>query len=140
MFKEFKEFAVKGNMIDLAVGIIIGAAFGKIIASLVSDIIMPPIGLLLGGMNFTDIKILLKEAVMDPATGQVAKAAVTINIGTFVQTLIDFIIIAFSVFLIIKGIMSLKRKQPEVPATPPVPPAPTKDQELLTEIRDLLKK
>src|SRR5512137_51093 len=110
IIKEFKEFAVKGNMIDLAVGIIIGAAFGKIIASLVADVIMPPIGLLLGGMNFTDIKIILKEAAMDPATGKVAKAAVTLNIGTFVQTLIDFLIIAFSIFLIVKGMMAMQRK------------------------------
>jgi large conductance mechanosensitive channel len=134
--KEFKEFAVKGNMIDLAVGIIIGAAFGKIIASLVNDIIMPPIGLLLGGINFTDIQIIMKDAVKDPVTGK-ETAAVALKIGNFFQTLVDFIIIAFSVFLMLKGIISMKKKKPEEPATPP---APTKDQELLTEIRDLLKK
>jgi large conductance mechanosensitive channel len=134
--KEFKEFAVKGNMIDLAVGIIIGAAFGKIIASLVSDIIMPPIGMLLGGINFTDIKIIMKDAVIDPVTGK-ETAAVALKIGNFFQTLMDFIIIAFSVFMMLKGIISLKKKKTE---EPPAPPPPTKDQELLTEIRDLLKK
>jgi len=133
--KEFKEFAVKGNMIDLAVGIIIGAAFGKIIASLVSDIIMPPIGLLLGGINFTDIQIIMKDAVKDPATGKVT-AAVALKIGNFLQTLVDFIIIAFSVFIMIKGIISLKK---EKITEQPAPPAPTKDQELLSEIRDLRK-
>jgi large conductance mechanosensitive channel len=139
IIKEFKEFAVKGNMIDLAVGIIIGAAFGKIIASLVSDIIMPPIGLLLGGLNFTDMQFIMKDAVTNPATGKVT-AAVALKYGSFIQTLVDFLIIAFSVFMILKGIISMKKKQAtEQVATPP-PPAPTKDQELLTEIRDLLKK
>jgi large conductance mechanosensitive channel len=137
MLKEFKDFAVRGNMIDLAVGIIIGAAFGKIVASLVNDIIMPPIGLLLGGMNFTDIRIIMKDAVLDPATGQVVKEAVALKIGSFIQTLVDFTIIAFSIFLMVKGINKLSRKKAEAP---PAPPAPTKDQELLTEIRDLLKK
>lgn len=137
MLKEFKEFAVKGNMIDLAVGIIIGAAFGKIIASLVSDIIMPPIGLLLGGMNFTDIHYTMKDAVTDPATGKIVKAAVDLKIGSFIQSLVDFTIIAFSIFMIVKMVTKMNRKKPDVPATPP---PPTKDQELLTEIRDLLKK
>lgn len=136
IIKEFKEFAVKGNMIDLAVGIIIGAAFGKIIASLVSDIIMPPIGLALGGINFTDIQIIMKDAVTDPVTGK-QTAAVALKIGNFFQTLVDFIIIAFSVFMMLKGIIGLKKKKIEEP--PAAPPAPTKDQELLTEIRDLLK-
>jgi large conductance mechanosensitive channel len=139
ILKEFKEFAVKGNMIDLAVGIIIGAAFGKIIASLVSDIIMPPIGLALGGVNFTDLQFIMKDAVIDPATGK-ETAAVALRYGNFLQTLVDFIIIAFSVFMILKGIISLKKKPVEEQAAPPAPPAPTKDQELLTEIRDLLKK
>ena len=136
MFKEFKDFAVKGNMIDLAVGIIIGAAFGKIVASLVSDLIMPPIGLLLGGINFTDIKIIMKDAVMDPATGKILKEAVTLKLGNFIQTLVDFTIIAFSVFMIVKMVTRVTKK-PEVPTEPP---PPTKEQELLTEIRDLLKK
>ena len=137
MLKEFKEFAVKGNMIDLAVGIIIGVAFGKIIASLVSDLIMPPIGLLLGGMNFTDIHITMKDAITDPATGKILKEAVNLRIGSFFQTLVDFTIIAFSIFMIVKGVSGMKKKPAEAPAAPP---APTKDQELLTEIRDLLKK
>jgi large conductance mechanosensitive channel len=132
---EFKEFAVKGNMIDLAVGIIIGAAFGKIIASLVSDLIMPPIGLLLGGINFTDIQIIMKDAVKDPVTGKVT-AAVALKIGSFLQVLVDFTIIAFSVFMLLKGIIILKK---EKIAEQPAPPAPTKDQELLAEIRDILK-
>jgi large conductance mechanosensitive channel len=137
MLKEFKEFAMKGNVIDLAVGIIIGAAFGKIISSVVNDIIMPPIGLLVGGINFTDIKIIMKDAVTDPATGKILKEAVALKIGNFIQTLVDFTIIAFSIFLIVKGINSVSRKK-EAEAAPP--PAITKDQELLTEIRDLLKK
>jgi len=135
--KDFKEFAVKGNMIDLAVGIIIGAAFGKIIASLVNDVIMPPIGLLLGGMNFTDIHITMKDAVTDPATGKILKEAVNLKIGSFIQTLVDFTIIAFSIFMIVKGVSKMNRKKAEAPAAPQ---APTRDQELLTEIRDLLKK
>ena len=137
MLKEFKEFAVKGNMIDLAVGIIIGAAFGKIIASLVSDVIMPPIGLLLGGMNFTDIHITMKDAVTDPATGKILKQAVNLKLGSFIQTLVDFSIIAFSIFMIVKWVSRMNQKKTEIPA---MPQAPTKDQELLTEIRDLLKK
>jgi large conductance mechanosensitive channel len=135
--KDFKEFAIKGNMIDLAVGIIIGAAFGKIIASLVNDVIMPPIGLLLGGMNFTDIHITMKDAITDPATGKILKEAVNLRIGSFIQALVDFTIIAFSIFLIVKGVSRMNRKKEEAPVAPP---SPTKDQELLTEIRDLLKK
>lgn len=137
MLKEFREFAMKGNVIDLAVGIIIGAAFGKIVSSVVNDIIMPPIGLLVGGINFTDIRITMKDAITDPATGKMIKDAVTLKIGSFIQTLVDFTIIAFSVFLLVKGLNSLSRKKA---AEPPSPPAPTRDQELLTEIRDLLKK
>lgn len=136
LVKEFKEFAMRGNVIDLAIGVIIGAAFGKIVSSFVNDILMPPIGLLLGGMNFNDIKIILHSAVTGPA-GEITKPAVTLNIGTFIQVTIDFLIVAFSIFLLIKGINRLQKKKEEVPAAPP---APTKDQELLTEIRDLLKK
>ena len=137
ILKDFKDFAVKGNMIDLAVGIIIGAAFGKIIASLVSDIIMPPIGLLLGGMNFTDIHITMKDAIIDPSSGKILKEAVNLKVGNFIQALVDFTIIAFSIFMIVKGITKMKKQKAEAPVAPP---APTKDQELLTEIRDLLKK
>ncbi|MBN2665883.1 MAG: large-conductance mechanosensitive channel protein MscL [Bacteroidales bacterium] len=127
---EFKTFAIKGNMIDMAVGIIIGMAFGKIISSLVADIIMPPIGALLGGASFTDLKLIIKAAT-DTAE------AVTWNYGNFIQAAVDFLIIAFAVFLLVKAINSMKKKEEAAPATPP---APTKDQELLSEIRDLLKK
>lgn len=130
--KEFKEFAVKGNAIDLAIAVIIGAAFGKIIASVVADILMPPIGLLLGGVDFKTIVITLKEAVIDPATN-VIKPAVTINIGLFLQAVLDFVIIAFVLFLIIKAINKTKKKEAEAP------PEPTKEELLLTEIRDILK-
>jgi len=138
MLKEFKEFAMRGNMIDLAVGVIIGAAFGKVIGSLVNDIIMPPIGLLVGGMDFKSLVVTMKDAVSDPATGKVIKEAVTLNYGNFIQTLVDFAIIAFAIFMMIKAVMQLSRKKAE--EAPAAPLAPTKDQELLTEIRDLLKK
>ncbi len=129
LIKEFKAFASRGNVIDMAVGIIIGAAFGKIVSSFVADIIMPPIGILLGGMNFTDLSIVLLAAQGDTP-------AVVIAYGKFIQTVIDFLIIAFAIFMGLKAINTLKRQQEEAPATPP---APTKDQELLSEIRDLLK-
>jgi large conductance mechanosensitive channel len=138
MIKDFREFAMKGNVIDMAVGIIIGAAFGKIIASLVNDIIMPPIGLLVGGMDFKQIAYTMKEAVVDPATGKILKEAVTLKVGNFIQTIVDFIIVAFAIFMMVKGVANLSRKK-ELEAPAP-PPAPTKDQELLTEIRDLLRK
>ena len=129
MIKEFKDFAVKGNVVDMAVGIIIGAAFGKIVSSFVGDVIMPPIGVLLGGVDFSDLALTLKEA-----TGDVP--AVVIGYGNFVQTLIDFTIIAFAIFIAVKAINSLKRKEEEAPAAPP---KPTPEEVLLTEIRDLLK-
>lgn len=127
--KEFREFAMRGNVVDMAVGIIIGGAFGKIVSSLVNDIIMPPIGFMLGGVDFTDLKAGMKV----PGTEE----AVTINYGTFVQTTIDFLIIAFAIFLMIKAINSLKKKEEAAPAAPPEPSA---EEKLLTEIRDLLKK
>jgi len=127
---EFKKFAMKGNMVDMAVGIIIGAAFGKIVSSLVNDIIMPPIGLLLGGVNFTELKVVMKAATE-------TNPAVTWNYGSFIQVAIDFLIVAFVIFMLIKGINAMKKKEEVAPAAPP---APTKDQVLLTEIRDLLKK
>ncbi|HXS08662.1 MAG TPA: large-conductance mechanosensitive channel protein MscL [Candidatus Krumholzibacteria bacterium] len=129
MVKEFKEFIMRGNVIDLAVGIVIGAAFGKVVSSLVADIIMPPLGLLIGGVNFTDLKVVLGP----PLSGG---EPVTLNYGNFIQVLFDFVIVAFAIFLVVKMVNRLKRKQAEAPA---VPPAPTKDQVLLTEIRDLLK-
>ena len=129
ILKEFKEFAVKGNVIDMAVGIIIGAAFGKIVSSFVGDVIMPPIGVLIGGVDFTSLALVLKQATADTP-------AVVISYGKFIQTVIDFTIIAFAIFIAIKGINSLKRKEE---AAPEVPPEPTKEEMLLTEIRDLLK-
>jgi len=136
MLKEFKEFAMRGNVVDMAVGIVIGGAFGKIVSSFVADVIMPPIGLLIGGVDFTDLKITLKEAVVD-ATGAVTTEVVSINYGNFIQTTIDFIIIAFAIFMVIKGMNSMKKKEEVAPSAPP---APSKEETLLTEIRDLLKK
>ncbi|MFN3997311.1 large-conductance mechanosensitive channel protein MscL [Algoriphagus sp.] len=137
MLKEFKEFAVKGNVIDLAVAVIIGGAFGKIVSSFVNDIVMPPIGMLIGGVDFKDLNIILKDATTD-AAGE-AVAAVTINYGMFIQNVIDFAIIAFVIFLAIKGINNMTKKK-EAPAPPPPPPAHTTSEKLLEEIRDLLKK
>lgn len=125
---EFKSFAMKGNVVDLAVGIIIGAAFGKIIASMVSDVLMPPVGLLIGGVNFTDLKFIMKAAVGE-------NPAVTLNYGNFLQVVLDFLIVAFVVFLMIKAMNATRTKE-----VPPPPPAPSKEEILLTEIRDLLKK
>jgi large conductance mechanosensitive channel len=139
MLKEFKEFAVKGNVIDLAVGVIIGGAFGKIVASFVNDVVMPPIGLLLGGVDFKELKIFLKEEVLNDA-GEVATAAVTLNYGMFIQNVFDFAIIAFVIFLAIKGINKMKRKEEEAPAAPAPPAEPSKSEKLLEEIRDLLQK
>jgi large conductance mechanosensitive channel len=136
IIKEFKEFAMRGNVIDLAVGIIIGGAFGKIVTSFVSDVIMPPIGLLIGGVKFTDLKFILKEAVINPS-GKIISEAVTLNIGNFIQVIFDFLIVAFAIFLLIKTLNRLQKKQEAAPA---VPPPPTKEEALLTEIRDLLKK
>ena len=130
--QEFKTFAMRGNVLDMAVGIIIGGAFGKIVSSLVADVLMPPLGMLIGGINFTEWKINLHEAVIE--AGQVIKPAVTLNIGNFIQTIFDFTVIAFSIFLVIKAINTFNKKKEEAPAVP------SKQEELLTEIRDLLKK
>ena len=129
MMKEFKEFAVKGNVVDMAVGIIIGVAFGKIVSSFVADVIMPPIGVILGGVDFASLVFIVKEAVGEAP-------AVVISYGKFIQTLIDFIIIAFAIFMAVKAINSLKKKEEEAPAAPAAPP---KEEVLLTEIRDLLR-
>lgn len=126
---EFKEFAMKGNVIDLAVGVVIGGAFGKIVASLVADVIMPPIGMLTGGLNFTDLAVKLG---LDP-TGK----AVLLKYGSFLQTVLEFLIVAFVIFLLIKAINTLKRPPPPAPAAAP---APTREEVLLAEIRDLLAK
>ena len=143
--QEFKAFAMKGNVVDMAVGVIIGGAFGKIVSSVVADVIMPPIGLLVGGVNFTDLKWVMKDAVSEvkDEAGNVitaAQDAVTLNYGNFLQVTFDFLIIAFSIFLMIKRITRLtEKKKAEEEATPAPPPAPSKEELLLTEIRDLLK-
>ena len=136
LIQEFKEFAIKGNAVDMAVGVIIGGAFGKIVSSIVDDIIMPPIGWLIGGVNFSDLKWTL-PAVEIP--GVTAAAPATINYGNFLQTLLDFIIIAFCVFMMVKGIIKLSKKKEEEPAAPAPDPEPTNEEKLLSEIRDLLK-
>ncbi len=127
--KEFKDFAVKGNVVDMAVGIIIGAAFGKIVASFVRDIVMPPLGLLIGGVDFSELSVVLKEA-------QGEAAAVAINYGAFIQTLVDFVIVALAIFVAIKAMNVLKKKEEAEPSTPP---KPSNEEVLLSEIRDLLK-
>jgi large conductance mechanosensitive channel len=129
MLQEFKAFAVRGNVVDMAVGIIIGAAFGKIVSSAVADVVTPPLGLLIGGVDFSELGITLREAVDD-------KAAIVLSYGKFLQATFDFAIVAFAVFLLVKGINHLKRKEAEKPS---LPPAPSKEEQLLTEIRDLLK-
>ena len=129
MAKEFKEFAMRGNVVDMAVGIVIGAAFGKIVASFVSDVLMPPIGMLLGGVDFSELMITLKSAVGDTP-------AVVLKYGVFINTVIDFLIVAFAIFMVIKGMNKLKKKEEEAP---PEPPKPSKEEQLLTEIRDALK-
>ncbi len=136
MAKEFKEFISRGNVVDLAVGVIIGGAFGAIVSSLVKDVIMPPIGYMMSGIDFASLKLQIAPAVLD-ATGKVAKPEVAIGYGAFINTLINFLIVAAVIFLVVKGVNSLKRKEAEAPAAPP---APTTDQQLLMEIRDLLAK
>ena len=130
ILQEFKQFAMRGNVVDMAVG----GAFGKIVSSVVADIIMPPVGLLIGGVNFSDLKITLKEAVMKG--GAEVTPAVTLNYGNFIQTTLDFIIIALAIFLLVKGMNAINKKKEE----PKAPAAPPADIQLLTEIRDLLKK
>ena len=129
MLQEFKAFAVRGNVVDMAVGIIIGAAFGKIVSSAVADIVMPPLGVMIGGVDFSDLAITLKDAT---ATAP----AVVLGYGKFIQALLDFTIVALAVFLLVKGINTLKRKEAEAPSAPPTP---SKEELLLAEIRDLLK-
>ncbi len=141
VLKEFKSFAMKGNVLDLAVAVIIGGAFGKIITSFVNDVLMPPIGLLLGNTDFSNLRVVIKEGseavmngeqVVSPAVAEVA-----IKYGAFVNTVLDFLIVAFSIFLVIKAFNKMKKK--EAAAPPPAPPAPSKEEVLLTEIRDILK-
>jgi len=129
MMQEFKTFAMKGNVVDMAVGIIIGGAFGKIVSSFVADVIMPPIGFLVGGVNFTNLALTIKEA-----SGDVV--AVTLNYGKFIQSIVDFLIIAFAIFMVVKVMNSMKKKEEQAPASPP---PPSNEETLLAEIRDLLK-
>ena len=140
MLKEFKEFAMRGNVVDMAVGIIIGAAFGTIVKSLVADVIMPPIGLALGNVDFSNLFILLKDGSPVGPYAALAAAkeagAVTLNYGAFINTVLSFIIVAFAVFMVIRGINNMKREEEE---KPPAPPEPSAEEKLLTEIRDLLK-
>ncbi|MDN5201668.1 large-conductance mechanosensitive channel protein MscL [Fulvivirgaceae bacterium BMA10] len=133
MLKEFKQFAMRGNVVDMAIGIVIGGAFGKIVSSFVSDVLMPPIGLLLGDVNFTDLSFKLSEKVLEDGTVE----AVTLNYGSFIQTVVDFLIIAFAIFMVVKAMNAAKKKEEAAPAAPP---PPSKEETLLEEIRDLLKK
>ena len=129
MTSEFKDFAMRGNVVDMAVGIVIGGAFGKIVSSFVSDVLMPPIGIMMGGVDFADLSIVLQAA-----QGEVA--AVTLNYGSFIQTVVDFIIIAFAIFMVVKAMNSMQKKEEAAPAAPA---APSKEEVLLTEIRDALR-
>lgn len=135
MLNEFKAFAMRGNVVDMAVGIIIGGAFGKIVTSIVNDIVMPPIGLLIGGVDFSELKIVLKHAVVD-AAGVETAPAVAISYGLLVNNIINFLIIAFAIFMVIKSLNSMKKKEETAPAAPP---APSAEEKLLIEIRDTLR-
>ncbi len=134
ILSEFKAFAMRGNVIDMAVGIVIGGAFGKIVASFVSDIIMPPIGMMLGGVDFSELKLILKDASVDAAGNEIA--AVSINYGMLINTIINFLIVAFAIFMVIKAMNAAKKKEEAAPAAPP---APSAEEKLLTEIRDVLR-
>jgi large conductance mechanosensitive channel len=135
LIQEFKEFAMKGSVVDLAVGVVIGAAFGKIVTSFVNDLLMPPIGMITGGVDFSDKKVVLRQAVTD-AAGKVVTPENAVMYGKFINNVIDFVIVALAIFLVIKMINKLKRQAPPKPAEPP---APTKEELLLTDIRDILK-
>ena len=135
LIKEFKEFAMRGNVLDMAVGIVIGGAFGKIVSSFVEDILLPPIGVLMGGVNFSDLKVVFKQAVMDGEN--VVTPEVALRYGNFIQVIIDFLIIAYAIFMLLKAVNKFNKKKEDAPAAPEAPPA---DVQLLTEIRDLLQK
>jgi large conductance mechanosensitive channel len=143
MLKEFKEFAVKGNVLDMAVGIIIGAAFGTVVKSMVADVLMPPIGLLLGGVDFSNLFLTVQAGSVAGPYATLAAAqeagAVTINYGVFANEVISFMIVAFAVFMLVKGFNQLRREEEEQEAAPPAPPEPSAEEQLLGEIRDLLK-
>ncbi len=137
MLSEFRQFAMRGNVVDLAVGVIIGGAFGKIVSSFVADVLMPPIGALLGGTDFTGLKLVIKDKVVE--ADKVVSQAVTLNYGNFLQVTIDFLIIAFSIFMMIKMMNAMNKKE-TAPPPPPVTPEPSNEEKLLIEIRDLLKR
>lgn len=139
VLQEFKTFVMRGNVMDLAIGVVIGGAFGKIVSSLVNDVIMPPLGVLLGGVDFTALGLVIKEAVLGDA-GEEVQAAVTLSYGNFIQATVNFLIIAFAIFVVIKAMNRMKRKEVAAPAPPPAEPSPSKEELLLTEIRDLLKR
>lgn len=137
MLEEFKKFAMRGNVVDMAVGIVIGGAFGKIVSSLVKDVLMPPIGMLVGDIDFSQLFINLSDSAYATLAEAQEAGAATINYGIFLQSIFDFLIVAFAIFMVVKQMNKLKKKEEEAPAEPP---KPSKDQELLTEIRDLLRK
>jgi len=137
MLQEFKNFAMRGNVVDMAVGIVIGGAFGKIVSSFVADVIMPPIGLLMGGVDFSSLFINLSDVSYATLAAAEEAGAPVIRYGSFINTVLDFVIIAFAIFMVIKGLNSMKKKEEEAPAEPPKPSA---EETLLTEIRDLLAK
>jgi large conductance mechanosensitive channel len=136
--REFKQFAMRGNVMDMAIGIIIGAAFGKVVSSLVADVLMPPIGKLMGNVDFSNLFIVLGAGSYPLLAAAKAAGAATLNYGLFINTIIDFIIVAFAIFLMMKGINSMRRRE-EAKAVPPPPPGPSAEEKLLAEIRDLLK-
>ena len=139
MLKEFKEFAMKGNLIDMAVAFVMGAAFGKVVTGFINGIVMPIVGKIVSGVDFNSLKYVLSEAQLD-SSGNIISAEASIKYGEFITTIIDFTLVAFFIFILIKAINKSKKKDAEQPAAPPEPPAPTKEEVLLTEIRDLLKK
>ena len=136
-WSDFKDFAMKGNVVDMALGVVVGGAFGKIVTSIVNDIIMPCVGVLIGGFDFSSLKVVLHKAVMEGA--EVVKPAVTLNYGNFIQETVNFLIIAFCIFLVIKGLAKVHKKKEEAPAVPAAPAPKPDDVVLLEEIRDLLK-
>jgi len=136
--KEFKQFAMRGNVLDMAIGIIIGGAFGKIVSSLVSDILMPPIGKLMGNVDFSNLFIVLGKGDFPSLAAAKSAGVATLNYGVFINTVIDFIIVAFAIFLLVKGVNVMRRRE-EAKVVPPPPPGPSAEEKLLTEIRDLLK-
>lgn len=140
MIKEFKDFIMRGNVLDLAVAVIIGGAFGKIVSSLVNDILMPPIGMLMGGVNFTDLYMNLSGETYESLAAAREAGAAVIAYGSFLQTIIDFLLVAFAIFMVVKGYNSMQAKKEETPAAPPAPAEPSAEEKLLAEIRDLLKK